>query len=311
MISVENVVKTFGETKALDGLSFSVKKGEVLGLLGPNGAGKTTIVRILSTLLDVNSGTVKVDGINVRENPGLVREIIGFAGQFAAVDELLTGRQNLEMVGKLYHLQKQEIKKRMEEVLEQIDLVDVADKPVKTYSGGMRRRLDLGASLMHTPKVLFLDEPTTGLDPKTRRDIWEYIQKMVDNGVTLLLTTQYLEEADELADKIVVIDHGKVIAEGSSAELKKQLRGDVLEIFINNEEQLNQASNALSKVFKEKIEIDEGLCQLRFPVSKGVEDLEKSLHELKDAGIEVVHVNLSQPTLDDVFLELTKKKEGN
>jgi ABC-2 type transport system ATP-binding protein len=308
---VENVKKYYGETKALDGLSFTVNKGEILGLLGPNGAGKTTIVRVLATLLRPDSGKVKIDGIDVVSNPAEIREIIGLAGQYAAVDEILTGRQNLEIVGRLYHLPKTLIRRRISEVLKQMDLEGAADRAVKTYSGGMRRRLDLGASLMFTPKVLFLDEPTTGLDPKTRRDLWATIKKLVSEGVTLLLTTQYLEEADELADRIVVIDGGKVIAEGTSKELKRKLRGDVLEIELEKTSMLDPAKKLLESSLKTSVEIQKQLRQLRLPVSNGVADLETAIKLMKTNKLTVTHINLSQPSLDDVFLELTGKSGGN
>jgi ABC-2 type transport system ATP-binding protein len=308
---VENVKKYYGETKALDGLSFTVNKGEILGLLGPNGAGKTTIVRVLATLLRPDSGKVKIDGIDVVSNPAEIREIIGLAGQYAAVDEILTGRQNLEIVGRLYHLPRTVIRTRISEVLKQMDLEDAADRAVKTYSGGMRRRLDLGASLMFTPKVLFLDEPTTGLDPKTRRDLWATIKKLVSEGVTLLLTTQYLEEADELADRIVVIDGGKVIAEGTSKELKRKLRGDVLEIELEKTSMLDPAKKLLESSLKTSVEVQKQLRQLRLPVSNGVADLETSIKLMKTNKLTVTHINLSQPSLDDVFLELTGKSGGN
>lgn len=308
IINVNNVKKYYGETKALDGISFSVRKGEVVGLLGPNGAGKTTVVRVLTTLLTPDSGSVTIDNIDVLKDPKAVRKIIGLAGQYAAVDEILTGRQNLEMTGRLYHLPKSEITKRVRDILNQIGLTGDADRSVRTYSGGMRRRLDLGASLMYTPKVLFLDEPTTGLDPKTRRDLWKTIRKLVRDGVTVLLTTQYLEEADELADRIVVIDHGKVIAEGTSKELKQKLRGDILEIEFENIPSLNLAKNIIDDLFDSEVEVNTQLRQLRLPVQSGVEDLERSLKHLKKSNIKVSHLNLSQPSLDDVFLALTAKE---
>lgn len=310
IVQLKNVTVDFGDTKALNKLSIEIREGEVLGLLGPNGAGKTTAVNVLTTLLKPTSGKATVNGYDVVEDAHKVRQQIGLAGQYAAVDEVLSGRQNLEMIGRLYHLSKQESKKRAQEILEQITLTDSADRPARTYSGGMRRRLDLGASLMFTPKVLFLDEPTTGLDPKTRRDMWKAIRDMVKQGVTLLLTTQYLEEADELADRIVMIDHGRVIAEGTSSQLKRQLRGDILEIEIKSKAKLEQAVGALeqSGSFKSKIEVDEALSTIRVAVNAGVDDLQTALQILKKSTIKVQHVNLSQPSLDDVFLELTGKK---
>lgn len=300
----------FGETVALDGLNLQMKEGEVLGLLGPNGAGKTTAVNVLTTLLRPTSGTATVNGYDVVEQSHQVREQIGLAGQFAAVDETLSGRQNLEMVGRLYHLSKAESKSRAKDILQQITLIESADRPVRTYSGGMRRRLDLGASLMFTPKVLFLDEPTTGLDPKTRRDMWQAIRDMVDQGVTLMLTTQYLEEADELADRIMMIDEGALIAEGTSDELKRQLRGDILEIEIKDKSNLDNAAKLLTEAgsFSSEPEVDQALQTIRVAVEAGIKDLQVALKLMEDSNIQVQHVNLSQPSLDDVFLELTGKK---
>lgn len=305
VVSLKNVDKSFGDKKVLDDVSFDVYSGEILGLLGPNGAGKTTIVRILSTLLKGDGGQTTVDGIDVDISPAKVREQIGFAGQFAAVDDILTGRQNLDMIGRLYHMPKELRLKRVNEVLKLISLEKDADRSVRTYSGGMRRRLDLGASLIYTPKILFLDEPTTGLDPKTRRDLWKTIRDMVAGGVTLLLTTQYLEEADELADRIVVIDKGKLIANGTPSELKKKIRGDILEVEIKDVKQLKKAQDVLKKQFGNKVDTDNELRKVRFSTSNGIADLEKTLELLKKNGVRIEHINLSQPTLDDVFLELT------
>jgi ABC-2 type transport system ATP-binding protein len=307
---MSDVVVDFGETVALDGLNLQMKEGEVLGLLGPNGAGKTTAVNVLTTLLRPTSGTATVNGYDVVEQSHQVREQIGLAGQFAAVDETLSGRQNLEMVGRLYHLSKAESKSRAKDILQQITLIESADRPVRTYSGGMRRRLDLGASLMFTPKVLFLDEPTTGLDPKTRRDMWQAIRDMVDQGVTLMLTTQYLEEADELADRIMMIDEGALIAEGTSDELKRQLRGDILEIEIKDKSNLDNAAKLLTEAgsFSSEPEVDQALQTIRVAVEAGIKDLQVALKLMEDSNIQVQHVNLSQPSLDDVFLELTGKK---
>lgn len=306
IIEVEDVKKHFKDTKALDGVSLSVKEGEILGLLGPNGAGKTTLVNVLTTLAQPTSGLATVAGFDVVKNPQEVRELIGLAGQFAAIDENLTGRENLVMVGRLYHLTKKEARKRAEEVLERISLADVADRVAKTYSGGMRRRLDLGASLLYQPKVLFLDEPTTGLDPKTRIDLWELIREMVADGTTLLLTTQYLEEADELADNIVVIDHGKVVAEGTSSQLKRKLGSDRLELELADRSKTVEAEQALrsAKLAGKDITSDQ-TGTVSFSVKKGVRDLQSSIEVLHAAKIEIAHVNLAQPSLDDVFLELT------
>ena len=306
IIEVKNIKKHFKDTKALDGVSLSVKEGQILGLLGPNGAGKTTLVNVLTTLAKPTSGTAKVAGFDVTENPEKVREVIGLAGQFAAIDENLTGRENLVMVGRLYHFSKAEARRRANEVLERISLTHSADKVSKTYSGGMRRRLDLGASLLFRPKVLFLDEPTTGLDPKTRIDLWALIREMVADGTTLLLTTQYLEEADELADNIVVIDHGKVVAEGTSSQLKRKLGSDRLDLELANRSKTKQAEEVLlsAKIAGKDIQSDQ-TGTVSFSVKKGVRDLQAAIEVLHAAKIEIAHVNLAQPSLDDVFLELT------
>ena len=306
IIEVKNIKKHFKDTKALDGVSLSVKEGQILGLLGPNGAGKTTLVNVLTTLAKPTSGTAKVAGFDVTENPEKVREVIGLAGQFAAIDENLTGRENLVMVGRLYHFSKAEARRRANEVLERISLTHSADKVSKTYSGGMRRRLDLGASLLFRPKVLFLDEPTTGLDPKTRIDLWALIREMVADGTTLLLTTQYLEEADELADNIVVIDHGKVVAEGTSSQLKRKLGSDRLDLELANRSKTKQAEEVLlsAKIAGKDIQSDQ-TGTVSFSVKKGVRDLQAAIEILHAAKIEIAHVNLAQPSLDDVFLELT------
>ncbi|MBP6880759.1 ATP-binding cassette domain-containing protein [Candidatus Saccharibacteria bacterium] len=310
IIEVENIQKIFddsqGRTVAIKDISLQVKKGQILGLLGPNGSGKTTLVDILATLSRPTGGSARVAGIDVAKDPAKVREKIGLAGQFAAVDENLTGRENLEMVGRLYHLGKVEAKKRAAEVLKRISLEDAADRTVKGYSGGMRRRLDLGASLLYRPEVLFLDEPTTGLDPKTRIDLWGLIREMVDDGTTLLLTTQYLEEADELADNIVVINKGEVVAEGTSNELKKALGADQLSFELSDRSKTKQAKSALDKarIATSPINFDR-TGAVMYTVKNGVKDLEASIDALRNAKIEISHVSLAQPSLDDVFLQLT------
>ena len=305
-VIAENLVKTYdkGRVRALDDLSLDVEEGTVLSVLGPNGAGKTTTVRILSTLLRPDSGKATVAGIDVIKNPEKVREVIGLSGQYAAVDEILTGYDNLVMFGELYHLGKKQAVIRANELLERFSLTDAAKRPIKNYSGGMRRRLDLAASLIVKPKVLFLDEPTTGLDPRGRQEMWGVIQELVKGGVTLLLTTQYLEEADQLADEIAVIDTGKVIARGTSDALKKQVGGERLEVVV---EQIHVAKTMeiVAAVSGQKPALDEGLRQISSPVSTGSAALFEVLKSLDSAGIHALDVGLKRPSLDDVFLSLT------
>lgn len=305
---VSDVAKYFGEVKALDGVTLKAETGKIFGLLGPNGAGKTTLVRMLSTLSDPDKGTAKVLGVDVTQQPNKVRGLIGLAGQFAAVDEFQTGRENITMVGNLYHLPKAQVKKRTEELLEQLDLLDAANRPVRTYSGGMRRRLDLGASLVAHPKVLFLDEPTTGLDPRTRLDLWGIIRGLVKEGTSILLTTQYLEEADELADKIAVIDHGKVIAEGTSEHLKRQFGGDVIEFTLAKMGDRGNALAALSNLSTKAPSFDEANMSISLPVKDGSKVLAEVVRALDKAKIEPANLSLHRPSLDDVFLSLTGKK---
>ena len=305
-VIAENLVKTYrnGAVRALDHLSLDVEEGTVLSVLGPNGAGKTTCVRILATLMRPDSGHAMVGGIDVIKHPEKVREVIGLSGQYAAVDEILTGWDNLVMFGQLYHLGKKESIARAEELLERFSLTESAKRPIKTYSGGMRRRLDLAASLIVKPKVLFLDEPTTGLDPRGRQEMWSVIEELVKGGVTLLLTTQYLEEADQLADEIAVIDHGKVIARGTSDALKKQVGGERLEIVV---EAINVAKTmeVVAAVSGNKATLDEGLRMISAPVSTGATALIETLRSLDAAGIHPLDVGLKRPSLDDVFLSLT------
>jgi ABC-2 type transport system ATP-binding protein len=297
-------VKTYrnGEVKALDDLSLDVEEGTVLSVLGPNGAGKTTTVRILATLLKPDSGVATVAGIDVNKHPDKVRELIGLSGQYAAVDETLTGWDNLVMFGRLYHLGKSASIKRAEELLERFSLTDSARRPIKTYSGGMRRRLDLAASLIVQPKVLFLDEPTTGLDPRGRQEMWEVIQELVKGGVTLLLTTQYLEEADQLADEIAVIDHGKVIARGTSDALKKQVGGERLEITVENVD-IAKTQEIVSRISASATHTD--IRTISAPVSTGSIALMEALRALDEAKIHPLDIALKRPSLDDVFLSLT------
>jgi ABC-2 type transport system ATP-binding protein len=305
-VIAENLIKTYnkGKVKALDGLSLDVEEGTVLSVLGPNGAGKTTTVRILATLLSPNSGRATVGGIDVIKHPEKVREIIGLSGQYAAVDETLTGWDNLVMFGRLYHLNRKAAIKRADELLERFSLTDSAKRPIKTYSGGMRRRLDLAASLIVQPKVLFLDEPTTGLDPRGRLEMWGVIEELVKGGVTLLLTTQYLEEADQLADDIVVIDHGKVIARGSSDALKKEVGGERLEVVVEQADIL-KTLEIVSRVSGNKATLDEGLRRISAPVSNGSMSLMEVLRSMDSQGIHALDVGLKRPSLDDVFMSLT------
>ena len=305
-VIAEGLVKTYrnGEVKALNNLSLDVEEGTVLGVLGPNGAGKTTTVRILATLLKPDSGHASVGGIDVIKHPDKVREIIGLSGQYAAVDEILTGYDNLVMFGELYHLGKKQSIARAEELLERFSLTESAKRPIKTYSGGMRRRLDLAASLIVKPKVLFLDEPTTGLDPRGRLEMWGVIEDLVKGGTTLLLTTQYLEEADQLADEIAVIDHGTVIARGTSDALKKQVGGEKLEIIVSAEN-IKATQEIVARVTGNKTSIDEGLRLISAPVTLGSNALIETLRESDTAGIHPLDVGLKRPSLDDVFLTLT------
>jgi ABC-2 type transport system ATP-binding protein len=305
-VVAEQLIKTYkkGNVRALDGLSLDVEEGTVLSVLGPNGAGKTTVVRILATLLAPDSGSATVGGIDVVKHPEKVREIIGLSGQYAALDEVLTGWDNLVMFGRLYHLSKRQAEVRAEELLERFSLTESARRPIKTYSGGMRRRLDLAASLIVKPKVLFLDEPTTGLDPRGRQEMWGVIEELVTDGVTLLLTTQYLDEADQLADDIVVVDHGKVIARGTSDALKRQIGGEQLQVVVaqNN---ISQTMEIVAQVSQANVLLDEGLRRISAPVTTGSKALIDVLRLLDSAGIHPLDIALQRPSLDDVFMSLT------
>lgn len=306
-IIAENLVKTYGahkEVRALDGLSLTVEEGTVLSLLGPNGSGKTTTVRILSTLLRPDSGFASVAGIDVIKDPQRVREIIGLSGQYAAVDETLTGWDNLVMFGRLYHLSSRGAKTRADELLEKFSLADAAKRPIKTYSGGMRRRLDLAASLIVKPKVLFLDEPTTGLDPRGRQEMWEVINELVKGGVSLLLTTQYLEEADQLADEIIVIDRGHVIAKGTADSLKKDVGGERLEISVPAEN-LSEVRRIVESLTNSVATEDSQMHRISIAAPAGTTTLVEALRQLDSAGIHPLDIALKRPSLDDVFIALT------
>ncbi|CAL9512823.1 Daunorubicin_doxorubicin resistance ATP-binding protein DrrA [Streptomyces sp. enrichment culture] len=304
-IHAEGLVKTFGRVRALDGVDLDVPQGTVLGLLGPNGAGKTTAVRCLTTLLRPDGGTAVVAGLDVLRQPDAVRRSIGLSGQFAAVDEYLTGRENLQMVGRLYQMPGRAAKRRAAELLEQFHLADAADRPAKTYSGGMRRRLDLAAALVVSPPVMFMDEPTTGLDPRNRQQLWEVIRQLVSGGTTLLLTTQYLEEADHLAHDIAVVDRGRVIAQGTSDQLKARTGGERVEVVVREREHLRAASEVLRGFGTGGTTVEEHTRRLAVPVTGGARLLAEVIRELDARGIEMDDVGLRRPTLDDVFLSLT------
>lgn len=304
-IVAEGLVKRYGRLVALDGLDLAVPEGTVTALLGPNGAGKTTTVRVLTTLLIPDAGSATVAGIDVLRNPQALRARIGASGQYAAVDEYLTGFENLEMVGRLYHMGVQRSKERARELLERFRLSDAADRPVKGYSGGMRRRLDLAGALVANPPVLFLDEPTTGLDPRARLDLWDVIEELVAGGTTLLLTTQYMEEADRLADAIAVIDHGKVIARGTADELKTLVGGDRIELTVDHADNLATAQEALQGLADGEIHLEPGLRRITVPVSAGSQALVDAVGRLSTHNVQIHDVGLRRPSLDDVFLTLT------
>lgn len=304
-ILIENLTKSFKTLKVLEGIHLNVERGTVLGLLGPNGAGKTTTVRILSTLLTPDSGRVLVNGLDVVKDADKVRASIGLTGQYAAVDEYLTGRENLIMMGRLYHLSKVNAELRATQLLEQFDLTEAADRAAKTYSGGMKRRLDLGLSLVATPPIIFLDEPTTGLDPRSRLAVWDIVEQLKKSGTTILLTTQYLEEADKLADRIAVIDHGKVIAEGTADELKNKVGKERLEVVIAGKSNFD---TAVSVIGGEPTKTNADERSISVAIGGSVTEVKRVLDRLAEANIEIESLNLHKPTLDDVFLRLTGKE---
>jgi ABC-2 type transport system ATP-binding protein len=304
-IYAEGLVKTYGDVRALDGVDLDVPEGTVLGLLGPNGAGKTTTVRVLTTLLRPDSGRAVVAGVDVLEHPHEVRRSIGLSGQFAAVDEYLTGRENLQMVGRLYQMSARDAKRRAGELLERFNLAEAADRTAKTYSGGMRRRLDLAAALVVSPPVMFMDEPTTGLDPRNRQALWEVIEELVAGGTTLLLTTQYLEEADRLAHDIAVVDHGRVIARGTSDELKARIGGERIEVIVHERGRIGAAEGVLRGLGRGAVALEEHTRKLTVPVVGGAKLLAEAIRELDARGVEIDDIGLRRPTLDDVFISLT------
>jgi len=304
-VEVEGVTKRFADTLALNEVSFTVGQGEVLALLGPNGAGKTTLIRVLTTLLKADSGRARVAGLDVREDARAIRSLIGLAGQYATVDELLTGRENLELIGLLYHLDKAVYRRRAQDALERMSLTGAGDNLVKTYSGGMRRRLDLAASLIGRPPVLFLDEPTAGLDPRTRNDLWQLIEELVAEGTTVLLTTQYMEEAEHLARAIVVLDAGRIAAQGTADELKDQLGGDVLEVRVARRADLEKAASLIAGLTGTRPRLEAELNRVTLPVKGGPRILIAAGRVLDDAGVELEDLGIRRPSLDDVFLAIT------
>jgi len=307
-IEVNNIHKSFGKLQALVGVSLKVEAGQIYGLLGPNGAGKTTLIRVMTTLLHPEEGQVAIGGIDALKYPDGVRPIIGLSGQSTAVDDFLTGRETLHMIGRLYHLPMATVRTRTNEILEQMGLTDAANRTIKTYSGGMRRRLDLGGSLVGRPQILFLDEPTTGLDPRTRLGLWDAIRELAKQGTTIMLTTQYLEEADELAGNIGVIDNGKMIAEGTADQLKTKMGDDIVEFTLSNPGNRETALKVVTPFTSKKPTYKEDTNTVYVPVSSGAEDLFRIVKALDQAEIQPTQLSLHRPSLDEVFLSLTGKK---
>lgn len=307
-VEATGLTKHYGDVVALDGLDLAVPTGSVLGLLGPNGAGKTTAVSILTTLIAADSGMARVAGVDVMKEPQRVRSLIGLSGQYAAVDEHLTATENLEMIGCLYGMRRKAARKKADELIERFRLSEAANRPLKTFSGGMRRRIDLAGALLADPPVLFLDEPTTGLDPRSRGELWNVIRERVEAGTTVVLTTQYLEEADQLANEIVVIDHGRAIARGTSQELKRRIGGEHLDVHLALLDDLSRVEAILRPFATGAVRIDDQDALISIPVAKGVEALGAVMVELTAQKVEIVDIGLRRPTLDDVFMELTGQK---
>ena len=307
-IEARGLKKRFGKVQALDGLDLVAERGQVVAVLGPNGAGKTTFVRTVATLLRPDEGTLHVAGYDVQQDPDAVRRVIGLAGQFAAVEPAMTGRENLEMVALLFGRDRREAKRSAQEVLEQLGLLDAADRLARTYSGGMRRRLDLGASLVGAPQLLLLDEPTTGLDPRSRIELWDAIRSLVERGTDVLLTTQYLDEADHLASQVVIIDHGRAVATGTPAELKRRIGGNVVEVHVRDRGDLARIGELLGRLDHGGVEIDDSARSVRVRVDSGSAGLTSAIQAVNTAGIEIEDIALRQPNLDEVFLTLTGKQ---
>jgi ABC-2 type transport system ATP-binding protein len=305
IVEAEGVVKRYGKVTALDGLDLVAEPGQVLAVLGPNGAGKTTFVRTIATLIRPDGGSLRVAGHDVRREPEAVRSLIGLAGQFAAVEPALSGRENLEMVARLFGQDRQSARANSTEVLDRLGLAEDGDRLVRTYSGGMRRKLDLGASLVGSPRLLLLDEPTTGLDPRSRVELWDAIRSMVERGTDVLLTTQYLDEADHLAGRVVIIDHGRAVASGTPNELKRRVGRNVVEVHVRDRSEIPSVANALSRIGEGEPEIDEATRRVGVRVEAGTDPLREALGALDAVGVTPDDVALRPPTLDEVFLALT------